>query len=588
MTSRPFFRRPGVLLVTALAVVAIVVSILGKLAGGPEPSQKSIALADARGAEAYPAFSPNGKSMAFSARLAKDEPYHLFIRSLPNGQRRQFTSAEGSDTGPAFSPDGASVAFLRIEDGRGECLVAPVDGGEARKIADCAAQFDPALPAVAWTPDGKSLVVSAAEENGPAALALVPVAGGAPARLTEPPAGAQGDSTPAVSPNGQTIAFVRAVNSDGADIYACDLSGHNQQRITFDNQPIRGLAWTAEGSHLVYGGYRMGNWRLWRLPANGGTPRDLGFANKSAQFPAVAAASLAYTLNPSVSSIWRAPADAGEGTEGEELIRSSGREVQPAYSPNGQYIIDVSDQSGADEIWLSDPDGGSRRQLTHLKGRARPTSVRWSPDGRTLAFELITSDSSEIDAVPASGGEPKRILANAGSPSWSYDGASIYFVAGRQIGKIAASGGERLTLTSQQGSEQPQESPDGKYVYFLRFGAIWRVPSGGGAEEDFMRPEDGSFIVGTGRVTGKGMYYLNWGRGGRRNVGVQTRGGVRFLNLGTATLSFYDFDAKQSREVFSVRVRNFSGLALSPDGKYVLYPRTDESQTSLMLVEGFR
>ena len=592
MTSRPFFRRPGVLLALALVAVALVVSILGKLAGGPESSQKAIAIAGARGAEAYPAFSPDGKSLAFSVRMAKGEPYHLFIRSIPNGERRQLTSADGSDTGPAFSPDGASIAFLRVEDGRSECLVAPVAGGEARKIADCAAQAEPALPAIAWMPDSKSLVVTAARDNQPPALALVAPSGGALTFLTEPPAGTQGDSTPAVSPDGQTLAFVRAATSEGADVYTCDLSGHKVQRLTFDARLVRGLAWTADGSHLVYSANRMDGWRLWRLPAGGGSPSDLGFSGKSAQFPAVAPAALAYTLNPSVSAIWRAPLGAGEGTEGEQLIRSSGRETSPAYSPDGKLIADISDQTGADEIWVTDADGGNRRQITHLKGRFRPMRPRWSPDAQTLVFESTASvNASEIDTIPVSGGEPRRIFANAGNPSWSQDGKSIYFVAEGQVWKTAvgqrAGGGERLPLTSQPGATQPQESPDGKYVYYLRFGSIWRVPSGGGAEEELIRSDRG-FIMGAGSVTSKGIYYVEWSRGGRRAVGVATPNGMRFIATGTASLMFYDFDSKQSKEVFSAQTRDFSGLSISPDEKYVLYPRTDESQTTLMLVEGFR
>jgi Tol biopolymer transport system component len=227
-----------------------------------------------------------------------------------------------------------------------------------------------------------------------------------------------------------------------------------------------------------------------------------------------------------------------------------------------------------------------------LKGRSSPARPRWSPDGQTLAFELsVGAGTSEIDTIGLSGGEPKRVLANAGSPSWSHDGKSVYFVSDGRIGKIAAvpgAGGERLTLTDQPGATLPQESPDGKYVFFLRYGSIQRMLSGGGAEEAVTRSGQAGYILGTGRVTDKGMYYVQWNGAGRRNARVTTPNGVRFLNMGTASLMFYDFDSKESKEVFASQAREVTGLSISPDQKYVLYPRTDESATTLMLVEGFR
>jgi Tol biopolymer transport system component len=587
MPSRPFLRRPAVLLVLALCAVAAVVSILGKLTGGSDAVKKPITLVSPGGAEAYPAFSPDGKRLVYSVRLTKDQGFHLFVRSLPMGERRQLTDAAGSDIAPVWSPDGSSVAFLRLEDGSAACMVVPAAGGAERKVADCATavEAEQPRPAVAWTPDGQSVVVAAAGENQLPAIALVPAAGGAPKPLTIPPKGTQGDSTPAVSPDGQTVAFVRNSSEEDADIFACNLSGGNLQRLTFDGRAIRGIAWTPDGSHLVYAGHRMGTWRLWRLPAAGGSSRDLGFERNGSQYPALARTGgrLAYTDSPTVSAIWRQGLGADSGSL--SLIRSSGREAAPAWSPDGQKIADISDQTGNDEIWVCDAEGRHRTQLTHFNGRMDPSNPRWSPDGQSILFGARGGDVSEVDTVPSGGGTPKRVLLNASAASWSNDGKTVYYQARGEVWKAAADGSGPRALTTQGGG-QPAESPDGKFLYYGKQREIWRVPSEGGTEEPAVQPENG-FIMGGGKVTAKGVYYVEW-RQDRDMRMRRGRGGGMPFNSAPITVCFYDFGTRKSTPIFETEVMDFSGIAISPDGKYILYPKVDASETTLMLVEGFK
>ena len=68
---------------------------------------------------------------------------------------------------------------------------------------------------------------------------------------------------------------------------------------------IHGITWTAGGEDLMYSANRGNGWRLWRVPAYGGSPRDLLVSGNHASFPSVAPAGrLAYTESPSVSEIW--------------------------------------------------------------------------------------------------------------------------------------------------------------------------------------------------------------------------------------------------------------------------------------------
>ena len=112
----------------------------------------------------------------------------------------------------------------------------------------------------------------------------------------------------------------------------------------------------------------------------------------------------------------------------------------------------------------------------------------------------------------------------------------------------------------------PEESADGKFVYYRGWGEIFRVPSEGGAEEEFAQLDMSWAGV---QFTPKGLYFSEWRRALRKQV-----------------ISFYDFASRQTALVF--RGSDTSGFAISPDGMTILYPRVDRSDTNLMLVEGFK
>ena len=576
MASRKFFQRPAVMLALALCSVGGLVTLMGRLATGPQVAQKRVQLSAGEQSEAYPSISPDGKRIAYSAReSSKVSAFHVFVRELPSGKPQQLTKGEASDIAPVWSPDGGTLAFLRVEDGNTQCIVIPADGGDERKLAELGPAADAAqpLPAVSWNADGKSLVAVQSGEKRAPGLALVALDSGKVQRITNPPEGAEGDSTPAVSPTGSSIAFVRHTQNDGADIYLCDASGAGVRRLTFDDKGIRGIAWTRDGQDLLYSGNRVGGWRLWRVPAYGGSPRDLIISGRQAYYPAIGRNRLAYTDSPTVSAIWRATLSNGDAVEERPVIRSTGREVNPVWSPDGTKIADVSDQSGSDEIFVSDADGRNRVQITQLKG-PRVGRLRWSPDGKMLVFDASSDHGGEVFTMPAApGNKPARVLLNAGSASFSHDGKWIYFQSRGQIWKATVTGGNPQAI-AQQGGGQPVESADGKYIYFRSRRGIWRIPAAGGEEEEAFVPDHDMWGPTTMQPAKKGVYYTEFERSAR-----------------TMVVSFYDFATKKSSIVFRMKNAdwgNGAAFSVSPDGKYILYARVDQSQTNLMLVENFR
>jgi Tol biopolymer transport system component len=628
MSAAAFFRRPAVVLILGLCLTGVVISVLGRLVTGPSAEPKRVSLPHAAGAEATPAFSPDGERLAFSARDgARNSPYGLYVRTLAvGGAAVQLTNGPADDFGPAWSPDGASLAFLRVEGDHARYLVLPAAGGEPRPVADfalpsagpgdcrmppgevaargeCGARPDP-QSAVCWTRDGQSLYVVGWSAGQPPFIAAVPAAGGAPRRITQPPADSRGDSSPAISPDGSTLAFVRQSGDEsgqknghakwapvrqsssgdegkGSDVFLSDLSGGGARRLTFDNASIHGIAWSTDGRDVIYAARRLDQDKLWRIAAAGGSSRNALASGRHPASPAVAPAGrhLAFVETPALDRIWRIDLNASEPAASARLLTgSSYRELAPSWSPDGTRIASVSirtGRTGTSEVWVSDADGNHLTEITHLNA-PWIEQLRWSFDGRAVLFAVRGPGNVDVNRVASDGRTPPEHIPLPGDAhhlTFSHDGRSIYFVSMAQIWKARADGQQRQKLSNNWGDEQPEESADGQYVFFRRERAVWRVSVSGGAEEKVFEHEPETHWIAYQPAAG-GFYYLERDRDER-----------------TVSLRFYGFAGAKSRELVRLPVADpssVSAFSVSADGRYLLYPAVDRTQTSLVLTEDFR
>jgi hypothetical protein len=142
-----------------------------------------------------------------------------------------------------------------------------------------------------------------------------------------------------------------------------------------------------------------------------------------------------------------------------------------------------------------------------------------------------------------------------------------------QAWRANADGGSPEVVTKHRDAAQPTESVDGKRVFYRWRRSIWSVPVTGGEPEETIVPEH-DMVWMTFQPAKNGVYYLEWERSSRGMV-----------------VSLYDFATKKSKVVFRLRNGEMAGnssYSISPDGKQILYPRVDQSETNLMLVENFR
>jgi dipeptidyl aminopeptidase/acylaminoacyl peptidase len=293
---------------------------------------------------------------------------------------------------------------------------------------------------------------------------------------------------------------------------------------------------------------------------------------------------LAYTQLSDDTNIWRIDLDtSGKGTSQREVIGSTFWDGDPDYSPDGQKIVFTSGRSGGFGIWISNSDG-SNPWLLFDGGPYLTGTPRWSPDGRQIVFDSRSSTpgsggNPDIFVISADGGQPRQLTTDPAedvAPSWSRDAHWIYFGSTRsgsmQLWRAPANGGPATQLTRQGGFEG-FESSDGKFVYYLKgrgIPGIWRVPVEGGPETPVITGnEAGRWRYW--RVVNHGIYYAT-------------------VIAGNPVVEFFDFATGKSNEVFRPAKKpemHMPGMAISPDGRSLLYAQKDQSGSNIMMVENF-
>jgi Tol biopolymer transport system component len=162
---------------------------------------------------------------------------------------------------------------------------------------------------------------------------------------------------------------------------------------------------------------------------------------------------------------------------GQDLIRltdASAAGEQPTYTPDGQYILYISSQSGARQVWAMAADGSGPRQLTAAPGLVERFSL--SADGSRLVFDVQEPDGTNaIWTAGADGQIARRITQpgrNAGHGAISPNGTRIAFVAGPEgaqgIFVVDPLGGaERQIGSPTYQARNPAWSPGGQRIAWI-------------------------------------------------------------------------------------------------------------------------
>ena len=390
---------PAVRLATVAVVVAALAGAVGWFLGQQTRSTASTAprfdqftqLTDEGGAETMPRISPDGNSFAFVKRVGNSDD--IFVQRTGGRQPLAVAADPNRDEHwPAFSPDGRYIAFNEADEDGGIFIIGAT-GESERRLSD--AGFNPA-----WSPDGKTIAFSAEGvlnpyvRNAEAALYVIDVAGGAP-RVIQPVLGGKQDCVqPAWSPDGRRIACWQAIGGQ-RDLVTMAPDGSNRVVLLNDAPVDYAPVWAPGGTHLYFASDRGGTVGLWRVPMAGagnavaGGPEAVSINVEAAMdLPSLSADGATMVFRSRLESVNPAMAPFDPATERagvpKLLTTRTGILSPSSVSPDGQWLALANQGDIKEDLFVMKVVGSGLRRLTD--DLARDRQPRWAPDGKSIVF----------------------------------------------------------------------------------------------------------------------------------------------------------------------------------------------------------
>jgi dipeptidyl aminopeptidase/acylaminoacyl peptidase len=263
----------------------------------------------------------------------------------------------------------------------------------------------------------------------------------------------------------------------------------------FYSRQNRGGAWSPDGKQVVLQTNLTGRFNLWTVSATGSWPQ--------------------------------------------QLTRSDDPSTFPVWSPDGRWIVYSADRDGNEtyDLYAVPADGGESINLT-ASDNASERYAQWSPDSRSLAFELQSKDASTADVA---------------------------------IVDLATHSVRKLTHEQRPGTRWSvaQWSRDGRFVYANRTGADmfgsspWRIEVSDGHATELVKERE-NVSVGIDAVSADGtLAVLTTNQRKPENE-------IALLHLASGRIQFIvpsDWDEE--------------AFGFSPDGKKLLYAINADGRTSL-------
>ncbi len=176
-----------------------------------------------------------------------------------------------------------------------------------------------------------------------------------------------------------------------------DLSRGTLTRLTSEGRNARAI-WTPDGTRVTYGSSTAGFENIFWKPADGSGPA-------------------------------------------ERLTTSTYQNVAQSWSADGQTLLFMANHpTTLFDIWTLSLQGAERKVRPFLQTRFNESYGEFSPDGRWVVYVSNESGRNEVYVQPYPGPGPRRLVSTEGgtAPAWSRDGRELFYTTAQSTGGQAS------------------------------------------------------------------------------------------------------------------------------------------------------
>lgn len=453
---------------------------IADLTGGPARRLTSV------GAQAHPVFSPDGRTLAYSA----EHEGNLDVFSIPveGGAPTRLTWHPGPDVVRGWTPDGSAVLFASpratFTNRYMQLFSVPRQGGFPTQLPipnGVEASYSPDGSRLAYTPIGDRSQQWKNYRGGTASRIWVYRFADRSVQQIPQPEGRCNDTDPRWM---DRIVYFRSDRAGEFNLFSYDAETRAVKQLThFTDFPVQAV--TAGGGNVVF---EQGGYLHLFEPSTGQTSRlKIGVASDLTERRPRFAKGGTFVRNMTVSpsgaraafevrgEIVTVPAEKGDPRN---LTNTTNvHERDPAWSPDGKQIAYLSDADGEYALHIRAADGKGNAKVHKLQGAGFYENPRWSPDGAKIAYmdnaqalywiDLANGNCSRVAAEPLY--SPIKWLRFAWSPDsqWlaytignkaAYHTVHVYSIKNRQSHRVTDGLSDAV---------EPVFDAGGKYLYFL-------------------------------------------------------------------------------------------------------------------------